>query len=629
VRRWFESLPLDRKLITMMLAVSTAAVVVAVIGLVAFDIGRYRAAAAEDAHALAQVIAENTAAAIVFNDAEAAGKILNSMSVRPVVSCACIYRVDGSLLASYRRTPETVCPRQPGNRHGWRVVTSQVAVARNDSLVGTVFVERTLSDLGSTMLITAAAGVLALLFAGVMALVLAQRLQGVISRPIVALAHAARAIGRDARYEMPPIPSAADETGELVRAFGDMVQKLVSSNKALQAEVEERRRMQIEREGLLVREREASRLKDEFLAAVSHELRTPLNAILGWTQILGSTTPDDKTIAKAVASLSRNAQAQNRVIEDLLDVSKIITGKLQLDLQAVDLRLVVESSMEVIAPIATAKHIHLDADVPAVACMVHADFDRSRQIVWNLLSNAVKFTPPGGSVTLRLSISPDSYAIAVTDTGIGIAPAFLPHVFERFRQADGTTTREHGGLGLGLAIVKELTELQGGSVAVSSGGRGAGATFTVTFPQQVRSARTAPEAVDTVDPVVPLDGISVLAVDDNADALEIITMALTDAGATVRTAASGPEAIELWRRAPSDIVLCDLAMPQMDGFQVLKQIRQLDAATGRTTPVIAVSAYASDEYRDRCLRAGFQAHLAKPNKPADLIRAIAAALAKA
>ena len=216
-------------------------------------------------------------------------------------------------------------------------MTSQVAVVRNGSLVGTVFVERTLSDLGSTVLITAAAGVLALLFAGVMALVLAQRLQGVISSPIVALAHAARAIGRDARYEMPPIPAAADETGELVRAFGDMVQKLVSSNKALQAEVEERRRMQIEREGLLVREREASRLKDEFLAAVSHELRTPLNAILGWTQILGSTTPDDKMIAKAVASLSRNAQAQNRVIQDLLDVSKIITGKLQLDLQAVDL----------------------------------------------------------------------------------------------------------------------------------------------------------------------------------------------------------------------------------------------------------------------------------------------------
>ena len=241
----------------------------------------------------------------------------------------------------------------------------------------------------------------------------------------------------------------------------------------------------------------------------------------------------------------------------------------------------------------------------------------------------MKFTPPGGSVTLRLSISPDSYAIAVSDTGIGIAPAFLPHVFERFRQADGTTTREHGGLGLGLAIVKELTELQGGSVVVTSAGRDAGATFTVTFPQLARAAQTVPKAVDTADPVVPLDGISVLAVDDNADALEIITMALTDAGATVRTAASGPEAIDLWRRAPSDIVLCDLGMPQMDGFEVLKQILQLDAATGRTTPVIAVSVYASDQYRDRCLRAGFQAHLAKPHKPADLIRAIAAALAKA
>jgi signal transduction histidine kinase/ActR/RegA family two-component response regulator len=541
-----------------------------------------------------------------------------------------VYRADATLLASYRRSLGTACPATPTTNGGWTAVSSHVPVTRNGRAVGSVYVERTLSDLRGRVLVTMAAGMFMLLVAGGLALGLAHSLQRVISRPIVALAQAARRIGGHESYDLPAIQTAPDETGELVRAFGDMVQRLLSSNEALRKEVDERRRMQNEREGLLLREREASRLKDEFLAAVSHELRTPLNAILGWARILASTTPSEQTLDKAIASLLRNAQAQNRVIEDLLDVSRIITGKLRLMLDAVDLRSTVESAMEVSAPVASAKKIRLEADLPAHACVVQADYDRLRQVLWNLLSNAVKFTPAGGSVNVRLVEHDDSYAISVVDTGIGIAPGFLPHVFERFRQADGSTTRQHGGLGLGLAIVKELTELHGGTVHAESPGHGRGATFTVSLP---RLPARSSERIDiisesAVSDLPRLDSVDVLAIDDNVDALDIVTTTLVGAGARVRIAQSGADALEQLRRAPAHIVLCDLAMPQMDGFEVLKQIQHLDRTAGRPTAVLAVSAYASDEYRERCLRAGFEAHLRKPFNIFDLVRAVAAAVAR-
>jgi CheY-like chemotaxis protein len=293
----------------------------------------------------------------------------------------------------------------------------------------------------------------------------------------------------------------------------------------------------------------------------------------------------------------------------------------------VDLRTAIESAVDVVTPIAAAKRVRLDTDLPPVASIVQADFARLRQILWNLLSNAIKFTPAGGFVTLQVRADERTYSIVVSDTGVGIAPDFLPHVFERFRQADGSTTREHGGLGLGLALVKELAELHGGAVAAASGGAGAGATFTVTLPRLVATADAAPEH-DEDRAISRLDGVQILAVDDNADALDIVAAALASAGANVRLALSGREAVEELRRAPPDLVLCDLAMPGMDGFAVLKWIREHDRALARSTPVLAVTAYASDEYRERCLRAGFQGHIAKPIRTADLVREVVAALAR-
>jgi signal transduction histidine kinase/CheY-like chemotaxis protein len=633
VTGWFGRQPLHRKLIVLALAASSTALLAALLGLTAFDVIRFRSSAVDDAHAVAQVIAENMSAAIVFNDADAARQMLASVQVRPFVSRACVYRADGTLFASYTRTAAS-CPSIPWDEQTWRAVASRVPVVRNDREFGAVYVERTLGDLPARVIATTSAGVLMLLLAGAVAFGVARRLQQTISRPIVTLAAVARAIERDQRTEMPAIDAPPDETGALAAAFSDMVRRLVTVNEALRLEVDERRRVEAERESLLTREREASRLKDEFLAAVSHELRTPLNAIMGWTQVLVTMKPDERTdemLAKAFAVLARNAQAQNRVIEDLLDVSRIITGKLQLRLATVDLRTAIESAVDVMSPIASAKRVQLDVELPPAGSLVHADFDRIRQILWNILSNAVKFTAAGGTVRLRASANAATHTIAVSDTGIGIPPAFLPHVFERFRQADGSTTREHGGLGLGLALVKELTELHGGTVRADSGGKDQGATFTITLPSMTPAGAAAVRDLLQPDAISPLrlEGVHVLAIDDNRDALEFVAAALERVGARVRQAASGPEAIAELEHRPADLVLCDLGMPGMDGFAVLGWIRDHDRTEGRTTPVLAVTAYASAEYRERCLRAGFQGHLAKPFTTLDLVQAAADARARA
>ncbi len=627
MKRWFAALPLQRKLIAMALAVSAVALVAALAGLIAFDVVRFRDSAADDAHALAQVIAGNSAAAIVFNDADAAQQMLSSVRVRPMISRACVYRADGTLLARFERPPAVPCPVPPADARSWRAVASVVPVERNGQSVGAIYIERQLGDLPGRVLVTTLAGVLMLLVAAAVAFLVATRMQANISRPIVSLAGAAREIGRDDAFTLPAIDAPPDETGALVQAFSDMVGRLTSSNQALKAEIEERRRMQAEREALLTREREANRLKDEFLAAVSHELRTPLNAIMGWTQLLGSMPPTEQMLSKAVASLSRNAEAQKRVIEDLLDVSRIITGKLQLRLSAVDLRAAVESAIDVVAPIAAAKNIAIDTDLPRIPAMVQGDMDRLRQILWNLLSNALKFTPGGGAVTVSIAEDDETISLAIADTGPGITSDFLPHVFERFRQADGSTTREHGGLGLGLALVKELTELHGGTVAAASGGPGRGASFTLRFPRLIERAEP-PANAGRIAVAPRLDSVDVLAVDDNRDALDVISSALTAVGAQVRTAESGADALtQIERRAPA-ILLCDLAMPGMDGFELLASVRRQDAQLGRVpTRAVAVTAYVSDEYRERCRNAGFQGYVAKPYTTTALIREMAAVLA--
>jgi CheY-like chemotaxis protein len=349
-------------------------------------------------------------------------------------------------------------------------------------------------------------------------------------------------------------------------------------------------------------------------------LRTPLNAIVGWAHILVTTTPDAATVAKAAASLHRNAQTQARVIDDLIDISRIVTGKLRVRTAPVDLRGIVEAAVDAIRPAAEQAGISLSVSLPPETCVINGDSGRLRQTVWNLLSNAVKFAPRGAAAASLID-DRGGLRLRVSDNGVGIAPEFLAHVFDRFRQADSSITREQGGLGIGLAVVKELVDLHGGTIRAESPGRGQGATFTLTFPclpsvvpLQVEEERTA-----------SLAGLSVLAVDDNLDSLDVLGAVLAHAGADARVAATGADAVAMWHDAPADVLLCDLAMPGMSGFQVLSEIRELDRKAGRVTPALAVTAHASEEQVARSAQAGFQNHIAKPFNSRQLVRAIDAA----
>jgi signal transduction histidine kinase/DNA-binding response OmpR family regulator len=378
---------------------------------------------------------------------------------------------------------------------------------------------------------------------------------------------------------------------------------------------------------IFAQEREANRIKDEFLATLSHELRTPLNAIVGWTQILRTENlPDDA--AHGLDVIERNVKAQTKLIEDLLDVSRVSSGKMRLQMSDVPLEQIVQSSVDAIRPAADAKNIQLELEIGGSA-KISGDPDRLQQVVWNLLANAVKFTPPQGQVHVRLECVNHHAQIQIADTGQGIDGAFLPFVFDRFRQADNTMTRSHGGLGIGLTIVRHIVELHGGSVAAHSPGLGSGATFTVTLPTSpfhkapsvpaVAPKNSAPHAVNGIK----LSGKKVLVIDDEPDALELIREILSRAEAKVTAASSVREAMECMGKCMPHVLVSDIAMPGEDGFQMIQMLRQLPAASGGNTPAIALTAYAREEDRIRALTAGFQMHLTKPVEPQQLIAAVA------
>jgi len=372
---------------------------------------------------------------------------------------------------------------------------------------------------------------------------------------------------------------------------------------------------------------EANRLKDEFLATLSHELRTPLNSILGWAQLLSTGVLDSKTTEKAIGAIARNAHAQTKLINDILDVSRIITGKLRLDLQTVGLDRVIAAAIDSIRPAADAKKIRLASSLRARPVLV-GDPDRLQQIFWNLLANAVKFTPAGGEVRVEVDQPGSKIVVRVADTGSGIAPEFLPYVFERFSQLDTSTRRVHGGLGLGLAIVRHLTELHGGTVKADSPGEGRGATFTVTLPVRAVQARPseAPSARLGARPALEptsLAGIRVLVVDDEPDARELLAAVLGGAGAQVSTAASTREALAVIERERPDVLVSDIGMPEQDGYDLIEKVRALPADRGGTLPAAALTAYGRGEDRARAIAAGYHLHVPKPVMPEELIAVVA------
>ncbi|HEU5249428.1 MAG TPA: response regulator [Thermoanaerobaculia bacterium] len=379
--------------------------------------------------------------------------------------------------------------------------------------------------------------------------------------------------------------------------------------------------------------REANRIKDEFLTTLSHELRTPLTAILGWTRALQAGAPDPAQTTRALEVIERNVLAQTKLIDDLLDVSRIITGKLRLSVRSARLSPIIEAALESMRPAAEAREIEIrfSRDFGEDCDEVVGDPDRLQQIVWNLISNAIKFTPPRGRVGVRLSKNDSQFEIEVSDTGRGIRPEFLPSVFERFRQADSTTTRAHGGLGIGLAIVRHLVELHGGSVSAASEGENRGATFSVRLPavalgvtalerDRVPTAVAAPLPGERVS---DLTGCRVLLVEDEPDGRELLALSLQSAGADVVAVGSAAEAFEAIGAAPPDVLVSDIAMAGEDGYSLVRRLRLLPPEQGGRVPAIAVSAYAREEDRLRAVAAGFQQHVAKPLDPADLVTLVA------
>ncbi len=415
-----------------------------------------------------------------------------------------------------------------------------------------------------------------------------------------------------------------DEAGRVTKWFGTCTDvddaKATAAERTRALENEEKARLEAE---------DANRLKDEFLAVVSHELRTPLTPILGWLELLKTDDPDADFRKQAYDVIERNTRAQAQIVNDLLDVSRIISGKLGLELQAIDLRDVVRAAIETVEPTAQVKGVALTAELPTSIALNVGDANRLQQVAWNLISNAVKFTPRGGQVTVKLVRWNSEYIIEVVDSGAGIVPEFLPHVFERFRQADSSSTRATGGLGLGLSIVRHLVEQHGGRVGVDSRGLGLGSTFRVCLPiapivpvEAEADQQTPDEQEQTSGARRSLDGLKILAVDDEPDAREMLQAVLSRYGAIVQTAPNAREALETFAEFRPDILLSDIGMPEADGYTLIKKIRALPAQNGGQTPAVALTAYARREDRQRALDAGFQNHLAKPIAPAKLVAAL-------
>ena len=416
----------------------------------------------------------------------------------------------------------------------------------------------------------------------------------------------------DVSVTISPVRNSSGEVVGASKIARDITEQRATHEKLLQANEELRR---------------ADQMKSEFLATLSHELRTPLNAILGWTQVVKeSGYSDPREVEEAIEIIERNARAQAAMIEDLLDVSRIVSGKVILDMQQLDLPAVVEAAIQSLQPTAQARNIRITSAFSSIGEVVMGDRNRMQQVVWNLLSNALKFTPKGGRVHVAIDRVNSHVRITVSDNGQGIPADYLPVIFERFRQVDGSSRRRHGGLGLGLSIVKQLVELHGGEVRAESEGEGKGSVFTICIPviatrRSGDGGRPASGAAAASAPERVLQGVHILAVDDEPDSLALVKRILESRGAEVETANSVAGARAIVAERTPDILLSDIGMPEEDGYDLIRHVRSLP--TGRSLPAVALTALARSEDRTQCLRAGFQTHVAKPVEPSELVAVIA------
>jgi signal transduction histidine kinase/ActR/RegA family two-component response regulator len=497
----------------------------------------------------------------------------------------------GSLLSG----PEVYAAYKRSKESGW-----VVGVAAPVELVG--------ASARRALLVLSGGGVVLLAVASAVAVVLGKR----IADPIVALA--------DSLKTQTPRPPRRRATVREIEELRHALDEAMARRRQLETEQLARAAAEQRAE----REQSENRAKDDFLAVLSHELRTPLNSMLGWVRLLKGGGLDPGRAAHGLDVIERNVGQQARLISDLLDVSRIVVGRLELAMQIVDLPRLAAGVAETVRPAAEAEEITLTSRLDADAGPVRGDPERLRQVIENLLGNAIKFTPRGGAIILQLERDGGEARLSVTDNGKGISADFLPHIFERFRQADNTSTRAHAGLGLGLAIVRHLVELHGGRASAESAGEGRGATFTVTLPIVPVGGRSAEGGrAGSASTSYPLAGVTVLVVDDDGDTRNLLATVLAQHGAVPTTATDARDGMTTLRRLTPDVLVCDIAMPGDDGYAFVGQLRAWEATTGDRVPALALTAYARPEDRDRALAAGFDLHLAKPVEPADFLAAVA------
>jgi signal transduction histidine kinase/CheY-like chemotaxis protein len=621
---WFRRLPIRHKLVTMIMLTSSVVLVLASLGYVINDFVRARADVRRDLFAQAQLVLDNSTAAIAYRDVAVARETLRTLTANPYLRLACLYDERRALLSEFKPSGDArSCPASappPGSHFTLTSLDVTADTLLGGKPAGAVMLRSDLRMITGRLRTQLLIVTLMLALALAVALLLSSRLHALVSEPVMSLAATAAEVSAKGDYALRAQRTTDDEVGTLVDGFNRVLERIQSreaelseANAELRREVAERRRAEHERAELLVREREANRLKDEFLATLSHELRTPLNAILGWTRLLRANGVPPAGLDRALEKIERNAHSQARLIEDLLEVSRIASGKLRIDFRPCDLLGIVNTAIDSIRPTAETRGVTIHRDFQTVSLPTAGDPDRLQQVAWNLLSNAVKFTPEGGTVTVGLRRDQQVDELRVADTGIGIDSAFLPNVFDMFRQADASSTRTYGGLGLGLSIVRQLVELHGGSVQAQSEGRDKGSVFTVRLPVRAASIRTA-DAPDAADAAPLLKGTDILLVDDDPDTRELLESALESAGASVRCAASAQEALACALARPPDVLISDIAMPGEDGYSLMRQV--VDSLGPRTPRVtIALSAYASDGDRQRARAAGFHHYVAKPVDP--------------
>ena len=617
--RMLRDASIRTKVLTLVIIVAGVALVLASAALLTSDYYQYRTDIRQNLATQARMVLENSTAAMSFQDPEAAQETLATLSPNEHIRIGCLYNAGGRLFARFTpdRSSEAQCPANPPVEE-YRYQSNRVHVVARTSVAGrpagSVYLESDLqavSDRARVQVLTAT-GILGL--AMVVALLLTSALRRVISEPIDALGETARLVTTRQDYSLRARKTTGDELGLLVDAFNTMLSQI--------------ERAEQERTLLLGREREANRLKDDFLMTLSHELRTPLNAIQGWTRMLITHVIPAEGVDRALEKIERNAQAQSRLVEDLLEVSRFTTGKFRLGRLPIDLVTIINQAIETSRPDAESRGITIERQFDLPSAPLTGDPDRLQQVVWNLLSNAVKFSAPHSQVVVGLRAAGSDYELRVVDHGIGIGPAFLPYVFEPFRQADATTTRAHGGLGLGLAIVRRIVDLHGGRIEAASAGVGQGATFTVRLPvaggasATVASSRGLDRQPDPHD----LAGVRIVVVDDDRDTREILSTILTAAGAQAYEASTVAEALRLSRDVMPEVVISDIAMPDQDGYTLLRALR---TEFGRSVPriAIALTAQATEADRERALAGGFDRHVAKPFDPLRLVELLRDVLA--